>query len=184
MPFSDYLSYLPNTEDLIKPIALACFFWALKKIFPHAIVPLAYLARGWILRDLKKARRIRRDPFAIQRQLAKEAALFAAFLVTSSLTMSALTVVLQGKDRALQAVYWVLFMAPVLALEVWWLFTKMFNDDLLPEASRLAVGFRRAVDPRKQSQRRRALRAERQELIKIAGPKPKRVSKKIGRRMI
>lgn len=171
------LHYLPALNDLTVPAIVAVIYWLIKRAGSPLIRSLTQLLRSSRYRDLSLAKRYRVDPFSIQRQIAKEEALFCAFIVCTVVSLILLLTINTGTS-----VYgrFLLHMVPVVALEVWWLWQKEFVSVLLEEASRIGPGFKRIVSARKQSDSRMKHREERRmSLVRTLKP-----SKRIGRRLV
>lgn len=169
--------YLPALNDLTVPAIVAVIYWLIKRAGSPLIRSLTKLLRFSRYRDLSLAKRYRVDPFSIQRQIAKEEALFCAFIVCTVVSLILLLTINTGPS-----VYgrFLLHMVPVVALEVWWLWQKEFVSVLLEEASRIGPGFKRVVPARKQSDARMKHREERRaSLVRTL-----KSCKRIGRRLV
>ncbi|WP_312141169.1 hypothetical protein [Stutzerimonas nitrititolerans] len=169
--------YLPALNDLTVPAIVAVIYWLIKRAGSPLIRSLTKLLRFSRYRDLSLAKRYRVDPFSIQRQIAKEEALFCAFIVCTVVSLILLLTINTGTS-----VYgrFLLHMVPVVALEVWWLWQKEFVSVLLEEASRIGPGFKRVVPARRQSDSRMKHREERRaSLVRTL-----KSSKRIGRRLV
>jgi hypothetical protein len=164
----DLATDLPSYKDLYLPVLVALAFWGFKKAF----VPAQFAARRAFRRsrckELRKAKAIRVDAFAVQRQIQKEGALFVAFMLSAIVSMGIMLVALQTNTSTSRIIYQLVYMGPPLALEVWWLSQKAFVETLLQEAGRLGHGFTRTIPSRYLSLRRAKDREVRQEQIRIA----------------
>lgn len=169
--------YLPALNDLTVPAIVAVIYWLIKRAGSPLIRSLMQLLRSSRHRDLSLAKRYRVDPFSIQRQIAKEEALFCAFIVCTVVSLILLLTINTGAS-----VYgrFLLHMVPVVALEVWWLWQKEFVSVLLEEASRIGPGFKRVVPARRQSDSRMKHREERRSSL----ARTLKSNKRIGRRLV
>lgn len=174
------LQYLPAVKDLTVPITVAAFYWLIKRAGSPLIRGMTLYLRSSRYRDLKLAKRFRVDPFAIQRQIAKEGALFGAFIVCTVVSLALMISANRGATVPVQLVYFFCFMVPILALEIWWLIQKEFVTVLLQESSRIGPEFRRAIPKRKQSDSRVKQREERRASL-LRKPK---THKRVGRRLV
>lgn len=162
MDFAELGQYLPGIKDLTVPAIVALIYWTIKRVGSPAIRWLTHLLRSSRRRDLVLAKRFRVDPFSIQRQIAKEEALFCAFIVCTVVSIILLLTVNGGsRPHSFRVAYFFLHMLPIVALEMWWLWQKEFVSVLLEEASRIGPGFRRVVPSRKPSESRIKQREER-----------------------
>jgi|GEM_PF-3476107 len=152
--FETLINYLPTLQDLTAPAIVAAIFWLIKQAGSSIIRTMAQYLRSSRYRELKFAKRFRVDPFVIQRQIAKEGALFGAFIVCTVVSLAIMVSVNRGATTPVLLVYFFFFMAPILVLEIWWLIQKEFVTVLLQEASRIGPGFKRVVPYRKQSDSR------------------------------
>lgn len=176
MPFTAYLEYLPSLKDCITPVVLGALYWLLRKSGAPAIRSLVGLLRWMRVRELRKAKRVRVDPIATQREVAKEAALFGAFILAAVLSISILIASSPGRPIALQVVSLLFCLFPVIILEIWWLFQKEFINVLIEESARITPKFRRLINPRAQTEHKVQARKKRQERIALqrkVKPKPK-----------
>src|SRR5690606_32294058 len=131
---------------------------------------------------LKRAKKLRVDPFAIQRQIAKEEALFCAFLIAAVISIGLMFLaVRETSNFGVRVMYFGLYVLPVLGLEVWWLWQREFVTNLLEEASRIGHTFRRRPPPRIQPDARIKSREARRAAL---ARRPKRNTKRVGRRLI
>lgn len=135
MEIGDFTQYIPGVKDLTVPAIVAMFYWLIKRAASPGIHWLTHLLRSSRYRDLKLAKRYRVDPFSIQRQIAKEEALFCAFVVCTVVSL-ALLVASGGARTAAGRIIFVFQMVPVIALELWWLRQNAFVIVLLEESSR------------------------------------------------
>lgn len=175
MSFTAYLEYLPSLKDLITPVVLGVFLWLLKKAGAPALRSLIRLLRGIRVWELHKAKRVRVDPIAVQREVAKEAALFGAFILSAVLSLGILIASSPGRSIALQVVSLLFCLLPVIILEIWWLFQKELINVLIEESARITPNFRRLINPRSQTEHRVQERKKRQERIALqrkVKPKP------------
>jgi hypothetical protein len=159
---------LPSFKDLYIPVLVALAFWGFKKAF----VPIQHAA-GKVLRrsrckELKKVKAIRVNPYAVQRQIQKESALFGAFMLSAFLSLGIMLILAQGEVTPVKIVYLFIYMLPPLGFEVWWLLQKAFVETLLQETSRFGHCITRRIPSRFQSPRRAKDREARQEQIRIA----------------
>lgn len=161
----DLATDLPSYKDLYLPVLVALAFWGFKKAFVPAQLAARRAFRRSRCKELKKAKAIRVDAFAVQRQLQKESALFGAFMLSAIVSMGIMLIAAQTPTSRI--IYQLVYMGPPLALEVWWLSQKTFVETLLQEAARLGHGFTRTVPSRYQSPRRAKDREVRQEQIRI-----------------
>jgi hypothetical protein len=164
----DLATDLPSYKDLYLPVLVALAFWGFKKAF----IPIQHAAGRGLRRsrckDLKKAKAIRVDPLAVQRQLQKESALFVAFMLSTFLSMGTMLITVQAPSTQGRILYLLIYMIPPLWLEVWWLSQKAFVETLLQETGRLGHCITRRISSRFQSPRRAKDREARQEQIRIA----------------
>lgn len=174
------LQYLPALKDLTVPVIVALIYWLIKRAGSPLIRSMTLYLRSSRYRDLKLAKRFRVDPFVIQRQIAKEGALFGAFIVCTVVSLALMISANRGATMAVQLVYFFCFMAPILVLEIWWLVQKEFVTVLLQESSRIGPNFKRAVPERKQSDSRVKQREERRASLSRT---PKTL-KRVGRRLM
>ncbi|WP_248741788.1 MULTISPECIES: hypothetical protein [unclassified Pseudomonas] len=161
----DLATDLPSYKDLYLPVVVALVFWGFKKAFVPAQLVVGRAFRRSRSKELKKAKAIRVDAFAVHRQLQKESALFGAFMLSAIVSMGIMLIAAQTPTSRI--IYQLVYMGPPLALEVWWLSQKTFVETLLQEAARLGHGFTRTVPSRYQSPRRAKDREVRQEQIRI-----------------
>jgi hypothetical protein len=162
MDFAEIGRYLPGINDLTVPAVVALIYWTIKRVGSPAIRWFTHLLRSSRRRDLVLAKRYRVDPFSIQRQIAKEEALFSAFIVCTVLSITLLLTVNGGsRPHSIRIVYFFLHMLPIVAVEMWWLWQKEFVSVLLEEASRIGPGFTRVIPSRKPSDARIKQREER-----------------------
>jgi len=164
----DLATDLPSYKDLYLPVLVALAFWGFKKAFVPAQRVVSRAFRRSRCKELKRAKAIRVDAFAVQRQLQKEGALFGAFMLSAIVSMGVMLIALQTNISTNRIIYQLVYMAPPLALEVWWLTQKTFVETLLKEANRLGHGFTRTIPSRYRSPRREKDREVRQEQIRIA----------------
>ena len=179
MEIGDFTQYLPGIKDLTVPGILAMFYWLVKRAASPGIHWITHLLRSSRYRDLKLAKRYRVDPFSIQRQIAKEEALFCAFIVCTVVSL-ALLVASGGARTEAGRIIFIFQMLPVIALELWWLWQKAFVMVLLEESSRIGQGFKRVIPNRKPSESRLKQREERRARL---AKKPK-THRHIGRRLV
>lgn len=90
MSEAELSNLLPTMKDLIVPAIIGAALWLARKVLPVVSDKLHKVGKRWIISDLRKIRSIRRCPFAIQRQIAKEGALFNAFLTITVIMLGAL----------------------------------------------------------------------------------------------
>jgi hypothetical protein len=164
----DLATDLPSYKDLYLPVLVALTFWAFKKAFIPSQRAAGRAIRKSRCKDLKKAKVIRVDAFAVQRQLQKESALFGAFMLSAVVALGIMLILFQGPMTPLRIIYLFIYMLPPLGFEMWWLLQKAFVETLLQEVSRLGHGFTRSIPSRFQSPRRVKDREARQENIRIA----------------
>src|SRR5690606_11424901 len=157
--------------------AVAIVFWAAKHIVARPIHGLVQLLRSSRLKELKRAKKLRVDPFAIQRQIAKEEALFCAFLIAAVISIGLMFLaVRETSNFGVRVMYFGLYVLPVLGLEVWWLWQREFVTNLLEEASRIGHTFRRRPPPRIQPDARIKSREARRAAL---ARRPKRNTKRV-----
>jgi hypothetical protein len=181
MDLNNLAHLLPRLQDLSIAFGVAIVFWLIKKAASPVIHALTHLLRYSRRRDLKRAKAWRVDPFAIQRQLAKEQALFSAFIVCTVVSFAALIVINRAETWwPVRILFFSFLMTPVIALELWWLWHKAFVAVLLEEASRIGPGFKRSITHRTASEARTRERESRRERLK---KKPNSRSL-VGRRMV
>jgi len=185
MTLTEFLEYIPTLKDITPPILAAVFFWVIKKggaPLAHGVIPILRSSR---LKELRKVKLLRVDPFAIKRQIAKESALFCAFMLSAVVSIGLMLTPIAGASQSfsVRLIYLVYYLTPVLVLEISWLLQKYFVEALLEESARIGSNFRRISPPRVQSAFRTKARKERQEEI-FAQPDRKSVRKRTGRRMI
>ena len=174
------LDWLPSLKDLTVPALVAASYWVLKKLLSPCIQFFISWIRGLRVRDLKRAKAMRSDPFTIGRQLAKEGALFSAFLLCAALSMALIPILVQtGKTTEIKVMLFAIYMTPVVVIEIWWLWHKEFVDMLIKEAARLGPLYRRTVTPRVQTLTRIKNRQARQAAI-VASPAA--LSRRVARR--
>lgn len=159
---------LPAYKDLYLPVLVALTFWVFKRAFIPAQRAAGRALRRSRCKDLRKAKAIRVDPFAVQRQLQKESALFGAFMLSAIVAMGIMLITLQAPASPDRIIYLLIYMIPPLWLEIWWLSQKDFVETLLQETSRLGHCITRRIPSRFQSPRRAKDREARQEQIRIA----------------
>lgn len=159
-------NWLPVPKDFIAPLVLGSVLWLSKWLWQRISKVLHLALKGWVIRDRKRIRTIRRNPISIQRQLSKEAAIFAAFLITTVISYGVHLTLSRIVSPGALVVYFFLTMLPVLVLEWWWLIVRSFNEELLRDASRLSPGFKLLAPKRIQSDRLRKARKARQIAIK------------------
>lgn len=185
MSLTALIEHLPSLKDLIAPALVGALLWSVKKAGGPLLHRIAQALRSFRIKDLKKTKRLRADPFAIQKQISKESALFCAFILSAVISMG-LSLVPVGRvaqTPSLTLIYFFYYTLPVVALEFAWLWQRDFVETLLEESARIGAGFRRVSPPRTQTERRTKARAERQAKIK-ARPGPKAGRKHMGRRVI
>ncbi|MCX4217387.1 hypothetical protein MKZ87_07015 [Pseudomonas sp. MCal1] len=163
----DLATDLPSYKDLYLPVLVALAFWGFKKAFVPAQRFVGKVLRKSRSKELRKAKAIRVDAFAVQRQLQKEGALFVAFMLSAIISMGIMLIAVQTTTSTSRIIYQLVYMGPPLALEVWWLSQKTFVETLLQEAGRLGHGFMRTIPSRYRSPRRAKDREVRQEQIRI-----------------
>jgi hypothetical protein len=174
------LDWLPSLKDLTVPALVAASYWVLKKLLSPCIQFLVSWIRSLRVRDLKRAKTMRSDPFTIERQLAKEGALFSAFLLCAVLSTTLIPFLVQtGKTTEVKLILFAIHITPVVVIEWWWLWHKEFVNVLIKEAARLGPLYRRTVTPRAQTPLRIQNRQARQAAIIASQATP---SKYIGRR--
>jgi hypothetical protein len=162
MSEAELSNLLPTMKDLIVPAIIGAALWLARKVLPVVSDKLHKVGKRWVISDLRKIRSIRRCPFAIQRQIAKEGALFNAFLTITVIMLGALMLLSRQMAFKEQLTYFSICMTPVLVLEWWWLIVRGFNEQLLQESSRVGPGFKRIIPNREQSARRSQARKQRQ----------------------
>lgn len=182
MSLTALIEHLPDLKDLIAPALVGALLWSVKKAGGPLLHRIAQALRSSRINDLKKTKRLRVDPFAIQKQISKESALFCAFILSAVISMG-LSLLLVGSKGSMLVMYFFYYTLPVVVLEFAWLWQRDFVETLLQESARIGVGFRRVSPPRIQAERRTKARAERQAKIK-ARPAPKAKRKRLGRRVI
>ncbi|WP_152389712.1 hypothetical protein [Azotobacter salinestris] len=160
IPLADYI---PTLKDLIAPILITAIYWGLKKVGISTLLSMLGLLRRLRAKELWKAKKLRTDPLAIQRQITKEGALFTAFSISVATSLGLLLLTTQGRPFVVQVVLFFFYMLPVLTFEVWWLWQRDFVDTLLCESARIGNGFRRMIPARPQSEKRTQARRKRQE---------------------
>lgn len=165
MPEVELSTLFPTVKDLIVPAIIGTALWIAKKILPVVSSKLYKMGKRWVISDLRKIRIIRRCPFAIQRQIAKEGALFNAFLTITVVMLGALMLLSRQMPFKEQLTYFSICMTPVLILEWWWLIVRQFNEQLLHESIRIGPGFKRVIPNREHSERRTQARKQRQAAI-------------------
>lgn len=165
MPEVELSNLLPTMKDLIVPAIIGAALWIARKVLPVVSGKLHKVGKKWVVSDLRKIRSIRRCPFAIQRQIAKEGALFNAFLTITVVMLGALMLLSRQMSFTEKLTYFSVCMTPVLMLEWWWLVIRGFNELLLEESTRIGPGFRRVIPSREQSDRRAETRNQRQAVI-------------------
>ena len=162
----DLPTNLPSFKDLYLPILVAILFWLFKKIFTPTQHFFNTALKKWRHKDLKRARLIRVDYFAIQRQLNKESALFFAFVLSASTALGIMLIIITQRQVSNGSmIYLFFYMIPPLVLEAWWLLQKDFVETVLRESSRLGDGFTRVISSRFKSPKFTKNRTARQEAI-------------------
>jgi hypothetical protein len=165
MPEVELANLLPTMKDLIAPAIIGAALWIAKKVLPVVSGKLHKALKSWVISDLRKIKSIRRCPFAIQRQIAKEGALFNAFLAITVVMLGVLILLSRQLPIKEQLTFFSICMTPVLVLEWWWLIARDFSEQLLQESSRIGPGFKRVTSHREQSDRRLQARKQRQAAI-------------------
>ncbi len=184
MQLETLFQYIPTFKEIAIPAIVAFFFWVVRRGGSPLIRRVSGLIRSSRLSELKRAKKMRVDPFAIQRQIAKEGALFCAFLVAAIISLGLMLVAHRVTPSEQQFAYFVTYMIPVLGLEIWWLWHRDFVNVLIEEASRIGYVFKRSPPPRIQSERRRKDRESRRALFASRPKKAKPSIKRVGRRLI
>lgn len=173
---------LPDFKELVTPVLIAVFFWLLKSVGPPIIHRLGHLLRLSRPKELKRVQKIRVDPFAIQRQIVKEGAFFCAFLVV---TLASFGIVLHSflnnPSLKIPSLRFIMYMTPILVLEICWLWQREFVNTLLEESSRIGPNFTRYLPARTQSDTRIAKRESRRALL---AKRTKPSKKQVGRRLV
>ncbi|WP_414926111.1 hypothetical protein [Pseudomonas zeae] len=164
----DLATDLPSYKDLYLPVLVALAFWGFKKAFIPIQRSAGRALRRSRYKELRKAKGIRANTFAVHRQLLKESALFGAFLVSAMVALGTMLILAQGPITPARIIYIFIYMLPPLGFEVWWLLQKAFVETLLQETSRLRCGFTREIPSRFKSPKRAQDREARQERIRIA----------------
>lgn len=165
MPEVELSNLLPTMKDLIAPVIIGAVLWIARKVLPVITGKLHKAGKRWVVSDLRKIRSIRRCPFAIQRQIAKEGALFNAFLTITVVMLGAIMLLSRQLPLQVQLTYFSICMTPILLLEWWWLIVRDLNEQLLRASIRIGPGFKRVVPHREQSERRIQARKQRQAAI-------------------
>lgn len=178
--------YLPAFKELTTTVLVAAFFWSVKLIGSPLIHRLGRLLQSSRYNELKRAKKIRVDPFAIQRQITKEGALFCAFLVVTAISIGMIFLSLRNSlPLSSRIMYFMMYMAPVLAIEIWWLWHREFVNTLLEESGRIGPKFTRYSPARTQPAARLAERESRRaRSVRKAKAKAKASKKRVGRRLI
>lgn len=181
MSIIESINFLPNLQDLVVPAVVAAIYWLLRKIISPGIQGLANWFRRLRIKELKRAKAIRPDPFAIQRQLSKESALFNAFLLSAIVSLGLMLIIMRSSQSlVVNAALFGIYMTPVIAMEIWWLWHKEFVSVLLAEAGRLGATYKRTIPPRIQSPLRINNRKARQEAAaRKLSPKTRLVARRL-----
>ena len=130
---SDFgISFQNVVEGLI--VVLLC--WVVKKASERYLTAMLRLLRWLAWRERKKVKNARVDQLAIQREIVKEGALFTAFLLSVVVSLGFLVATRPGAAEEARVTYFLLFMAPVLGLEIWWLFQRELVKEILTAAAK------------------------------------------------
>jgi len=162
----EVLEYIPDLKDFIVPAVGGGLLWILRKVKRPSGVLFFNFARWLVHRDTVRSKRIRTCPFAIQREISKESALFVAFVLSATIALSALTVTVPSQPWSVRIALYCWLLLPVVVVEIWWISHKQFVSELLKSASRIGPGFKRLIPPRQQGDRRIDFRRQRQKKIR------------------
>ncbi|MCQ4297501.1 hypothetical protein NAU58_18135 [Pseudomonas stutzeri] len=167
MAINQILEYMPTARELLAPAVVAAIYWLIKKGISFISNRSSSFLRAIRAKELKKAKAIRNDGYAVQRQIGKETAWFAAFIMSAVLSLGLLSLI-AGTDKpfALKLFYYVVYVLPVLVVELAWLIQNNFVSVLLEEAARIPTRLHRAPEPRIQSTKRIKDREKRRQLIR------------------